>query len=91
MHPSWPVEKFCEVWNQEVNEMISYNLDWIALLSKWEYEMSTKPCNLDQTTLIQLMNKSHEGFMLSKCQKNASMDQKGQFKVYRDAALTKVK
>ena len=42
-------------------------------------------------TLIELYNKSHEGFMLSKCQENASMDQKGQFKVYRDAALTKVK
>jgi len=37
------------------------------------------------------MNKSYEGFMLSKCQENASMDQKGQFQLYRDAALTQVK
>ena len=53
--------------------------------------MPTKPWNLAQTTLIQLMNKSHEGFMLSKCQENASMDQKGQFQLYHDAALTQVK
>ena len=37
-----------------------------------KHGMSTKPCNLAQTTLIQLMNKSHEGFMMSKCQENAS-------------------
>jgi hypothetical protein len=53
--------------------------------------MSIKPCNLAQTTLIKLMNKSYEGFILSKCQENASMDQKAQFKLYRDAALTKMK
>ena len=53
--------------------------------------MSTKPCNLAQTTLIELMNKIYEEFMLSKCPENASMDQKGQFKIYRDAVLTKVK
>ena len=73
------------------HEMISYDLAWIALLSKWEYVMSTKPCYLSQMTLIELYNKSHEGFVLSKCQENDSIDQKGQFKVYRDAALTKVK
>ena len=53
--------------------------------------MSTKPCNLAQTTLLKLMNKSYEGFMLSKCQENASIGLKLQFKVYLDAALTKVK
>ena len=53
--------------------------------------MLTKPCYLAQMTLIELYNKSYEGFMLSKYQENASMDQKGQFQLYRDAALTKVK
>ena len=53
--------------------------------------MSTKPCYIAQMNLIELYNKSYEGFMLSKSQENASMDQKEQFKVYRDAALTKVK
>ena len=62
---------------QKSHEMISYNLSWIALLSKWEYEISTKSCNLAQTTLLTLMNKSYEGFMLSKWQQNASIDQKG--------------
>ena len=37
-----------------------------------EHGMPTKPCNLAQTTLIQFMNKSHEGLMLSKGQENAS-------------------
>ena len=54
-------------------EMISYNLSWIALLSKWEYEMSTQPCYLAQLTLIELYNKSHERFMLSRSQENASI------------------
>ena len=62
------------------HETISYNLDWIALLSKWEYEMSTKPCYLTQMTLIGLYNKIYEGFMLSKCPENASRGQKGWFK-----------
>ena len=53
--------------------------------------MLTKPFYLAQMNLIELYNKSHEGFMLSKCQENASMDKKGQFKLYRDAALTKMK
>jgi hypothetical protein len=66
------------------HEMISYILvgmtlliAGIALLSGWKYRLSTKPCNLDQMTLDELYNKSHEGFMLSKCQENASIDQKG--------------
>ena len=54
------------------HQMISYIFASIASFSKWKHEMLTKPCNLAQTTLIQLMNKSHEGFMLSKCQENAS-------------------
>ena len=54
------------------HEMISYNLSWIALLSKWEYETSTKSCYLAQITLIELYNKTHEGFMLSRSQENAS-------------------
>jgi hypothetical protein len=66
------------------HEMISYILvgmtlliAGIALLSGWKYGLSTKPCNLDQMTLDELYNKSHEGFMLSKCQENAFIDQKG--------------
>jgi hypothetical protein len=66
------------------HEMISYILVGmtllivgIALLSGWKYRLSTKPCNLDQITLDELYNKSHEGFILSKCQENASIDQKG--------------
>ena len=57
-------------------EMISYNLSWIALLTKWEYDMSTNTCYLTQMTLIELYNKSHEGFVLSKCQENASIGRK---------------
>ena len=51
------------------HEMISYNLAWIALLSEWEYGMSTKPRDLAQTSPILLMNKSHEGFVLSNVKK----------------------
>ena len=58
------------------HEMISYNLSWIALLSKWKYEVSTKPFYLAQTTLIELYNKSHEGFVLSTCQEKASIGRK---------------
>jgi hypothetical protein len=49
----------------------------IAPLSEWNYIPSTKPSKLTQMTLGELYNKSHEGFMLSKCQENASIDQKG--------------
>ena len=58
------------------HEMISYNLSWIASSGEWEYGMLTKPCYLSQMTLIELYNKSHEGFVLSKYQENALMDQK---------------
>ena len=70
-------KSFMKFGIKKSHEMISYNLSWIALLSKWEYEMSTKPCNLGQTTLLTLMNKSYKGFMLSKWLENASIDQKG--------------
>jgi hypothetical protein len=43
----------------------------IAPLSEWNYRSSTKPCNFAQMALDELYNKSHEGFMLSKCQENA--------------------
>jgi hypothetical protein len=43
----------------------------IASLSEWNYRSSTKPFNFVQMTLDELYNKSHEGFMLSKCQENA--------------------
>jgi hypothetical protein len=66
------------------HEMISYVLvgmtllsTGIALLSGWKYRSSTKPYNLAQMTLDGLYNKSHERFVLSKCPKNAPMDQKG--------------
>ena len=58
------------------DEMTSYVLVGIASSGEWEYGMSTKSFYLAQMTLIELYNKSHEGFMLSKCPKNASMDQK---------------
>jgi hypothetical protein len=43
----------------------------IALLSEWNYRSSTKPYNFAQMALDELYNKSHEGYMLSKCQENA--------------------
>jgi hypothetical protein len=49
---------------------------WIAPLSEWNYRPSIKPCNLTQMTLDELYNKSHEGFILSKCLENAPMHQK---------------
>ena len=50
--------------------------------------MTKKHFNLDQTTLLTLMNKSYEGFVLSKWPENALIDKKGKFKLYRDATLT---
>ena len=41
-------------------------------------------------TLIELYNKSHEGFVLSRDQENASISLKLRFKLYRDATLTYV-
>ena len=69
-------KSFVKFGAKKSHEMISYNLDWIALLSKWENEMLTKPCYLAQMTLIELYNKSLEGFVLSRCQEKASIGQK---------------
>ena len=44
--------------------------------------------NLAQMTLIELYNKSHEGFVLSGGQENTSSGLKLGFKLYRDATLT---
>ena len=41
-------------------------------------------------TLIELYNKSHEGFVLSRDQENASIGLKLGFKLYCDATLTDV-
>ena len=62
-------KSFIKFGAKKSHEMISYNLDCITLLSKWEYEVSIKPFYLAQMTLIELYNKSHEGFVLSKCKK----------------------
>jgi len=42
-------------------------------------------------TVDELYNKSHEGFMLSLCQENASIGLKPYFELYEVTALTKVK
>jgi hypothetical protein len=55
------------------HEMISSIPVRIAPVSEWNYRSSTKPCNFSQMALDELYNKSHEGFMLSKCQENASI------------------
>jgi hypothetical protein len=55
------------------HEMISSIPIGIAPLSEWNYRSSAKPCNLAQITLDELYNKSHEGFMLSKCQEKVSI------------------
>jgi hypothetical protein len=62
------------------HEMISYILVGmtsliarILPLSEWNYRPSTKPCKYAQMTLDEFYNKSHEGFMLSKCQENGSI------------------
>ena len=85
------MENFHEAWNRKVNGLTSHILAWITLLSEWELVKLTKPCNLAQTILIQLMNKSYERFILSKCEENAPIDQKGYFELYRNVALTKMK
>ena len=69
-------KSFMKFGIKKSHEMISYNLSWIALLSEWNYRSSTKPHNWSQTTLLTLMNKGYEGFMLSKWLENASIDQK---------------
>ena len=68
---------FMKFGAKKSHKMMSYNLSRIASSSEWEHGMSTKPWYLAQMTLIGIYNKSYEGFMLSKCPENASMDQKG--------------
>jgi hypothetical protein len=65
------------------HEMTSYILVRMTLLiagivplSEWNYRPSTKPCKYSQMTLDELYNKIHEGFMLSKCQENGSIELK---------------
>ena len=52
--------------------------------------MTNKHCNLAQTTLLTLVNKSYKGFVLSEGQENTSIGLKLGFKLYRDATLTYV-
>jgi hypothetical protein len=66
------------IGNVLVNKMISYILVGMALLfariaplSEWNYRPSNKHCKYAQMTLDELYNKSHEGFLLRKCQENA--------------------
>ena len=67
-----PWKSFITFGIEKSHEMISDNLSRFALFSEWNYRSSTKPCYLAQMTLIELYNKSHEGFVLSKCHENAS-------------------
>jgi len=55
--------------------------------------MSHQPklCNLAHMTLDELYNKSHEEFILSLSQEDASIGLKHYFELYQVAALTKVK
>jgi hypothetical protein len=55
------------------HEMISSISIGIAPLSECNYRSSTKPYNFAQMALDDLYNKSHEKFMLSKCQENTSI------------------
>jgi hypothetical protein len=66
-----PWKSFMRFGIKKSHEMISSIPIGIAPLSEWNYRPSTKPCKLAQMTLYELYNKSHEGFMLSKCQENA--------------------
>ena len=66
-------KSFMKFGIKKSHEMISYNLDWIALLSKWEYEMSTKPYYLAQMTLIEIYNKSHEGLVWTNVKKRPQL------------------
>ena len=81
-------KSFMKFGIKKSHERISYNLAWIALLSEWNYRSSTKPCYLSQMTLIELYNKSHEGFVSSGGRENTSIGLKLRFKLYRDATLT---
>jgi hypothetical protein len=58
---------------KKLHGMISSIPIGIAPLSEWNYRSSTKPCNFAQMALDELYNKSHEEFMLRKCQENVSI------------------
>jgi hypothetical protein len=68
-----PWKSFIKFGIKKSHEMISCTLVGMALLSEWKHVSSTKPCNLDQITLDELYNKSHERIVLSKCQENTSI------------------
>ena len=85
-----PWKSFMKFGIKKSHEMMSYILAWIALVSEGNYRPSTKPYNLAQMTLIELHNKSHEGFVLGGGQENTSIGLKLGFKLYRDATLTGV-
>jgi len=68
-----PWKNFMKFGIKKSHEMISYAFVRMALLSEWKHRSSTKPCNLAQMTLDEIYNKSHEMFMLGKCQENASI------------------
>jgi hypothetical protein len=86
-----PWKSFMKFGIKKSYEMISSIPIRRAWLSEWNYRSSTKPCNPTQMTLDELNNKSHEGFMLSKCQENGPIGLKPYFRLYRVATLTKVK
>jgi hypothetical protein len=69
-----PWKSFIKFGIKKSHEMISHILLGMAWLSEWNYRSSTKPWKLAQMTLDELYNKSHEGFMLSKCQENTPID-----------------
>ena len=72
-----PWKSFMKFGIKKSHEMISHIFAWIALSSGWKPMKSTKLWYLSQTTLLALMNKCYEGFMLSRWPENAPMDQKG--------------
>jgi hypothetical protein len=68
-----PWKSFMKFRIKKSHEMISSIPIGIAPLSEWNYRSSTKPWNFAQMALDELYNKIHAGFMLSKCQENASI------------------
>jgi hypothetical protein len=71
-----PWKSFMKFRIKKSHEMISSIPIGIALLSEWNYRSSNKLCKLAQMTLDELHNKSHAGFMLSKCQEDVPFGQK---------------
>ena len=71
-------------------EIANHMLVWIYWFRKYEHAKSIKSYNLDQTTLFELYNKSHEGLMLSKCQENTFIGLNIYFELSNYISLTKV-